>query len=188
MYMSFTHAEPGVFANQFVTDVDWGVAFIPVPGGEVNVRGAQSFSPSSSFLINAAARDIEAVWKVYSELLLDEDFLRGYFEGGFGISIVPWIIETANMPLVYLDNPLLLITEFDSMWPGSPASVNPTAIIIEGQSRWDTYAQIIYANANIERTLADLTNRYNRAYRNGIRQNLIPEIIIPNFNPMQPMR
>ena len=52
MYMSYSHAEPGVYANQFPMDSDkWDCAPIPTAGGKE--LGQQYFSGTSSYLLNA---------------------------------------------------------------------------------------------------------------------------------------
>lgn len=61
MYMSYSHAEPGVYANQFPMDSDkWDCAPIPTVGGKK--LGKQYFSGTSGYLLNAKSENLEKAY------------------------------------------------------------------------------------------------------------------------------
>lgn len=87
MYMSYSHAEPGVYANQFPMDSDkWDCAPIPTVGGKK--LGKQYFSGTSGYLLNAKSENLEKAYQVYHDIFTTEDYLVGYYEGGYGVSII----------------------------------------------------------------------------------------------------
>ena len=184
MYMSWTHAEPGVYASQFPTNEEWGAVQIPVAGG--NVKGAQYYNSTAGVMILSESKVIPAAWKVVSDIFCNLDLLKGYYEEGLGITVVPKVIAVANPAPVFRDNPDMLITPTDKMWPNAPHREDATAVVVEGLNMWDAFMQVIYANADAERTMADLSARYNRAYQAAIQQGLLKPIRNPNFNPMDP--
>lgn len=73
MYMSYSHAEPGVYANQFPMDSDkWDCAPIPTAGGKK--LGKQYFSATSSYLLNAKSENLEKAYKAYHDIFTTEDW------------------------------------------------------------------------------------------------------------------
>ena len=147
MYMSYSHAEPGVYANQFPMDSDkWDCAPIPTVGGKK--LGKQYFSGTSGYLLNAKSENLEKAYQVYHDIFTTEDYLVGYYEGGYGVSIIPTILE--------------------------------------GEDMFKTCESIYYGGADIESTLQDLTDRYNKAYQEAIENGTGYEIKIENYDPMNP--
>ena len=72
MYMSYSHAEPGVYANQFPMDSDkWDCAPIPTVGGKK--LGKQYFSGTSGYLLNAKSENLEKAYQVYHDIFTTED-------------------------------------------------------------------------------------------------------------------
>jgi multiple sugar transport system substrate-binding protein len=181
MYFSYTHAEPGVYANQFPMEEgqDWGCTYIPVPDGKI--VGKSYFTGTPGFLFNAEGKHIEESWKVYKAVLLNQDNLREHFEQGFGISLLPAIIESANMGLKYQENPALLKSENDSLWPRTPEEAYPQGMVIEGMGMYDTIGAIIAGQIEVEKGLQDLTDRYNKALDQGIKSGLCEPIVIPGL-------
>lgn len=185
MYMSYTHAEPGVYKNQFPMEQEWGCVQIPTTGGVVN--GAQNYIPCNGYLFNAESKNLDAAWKVYTAIFANTQNLADYYSAGLGISTVPSAIELASPDAVFTENADLLITETDKIYPKDPATVNPDAVVIEGQDFYSTFAEMIIGDLDIETGLKDLTDRYNKAYRSGIEEGIGQEIKIANFDPMNPM-
>lgn len=96
MYISWTHSEPGVYKDQFPMDASkWDAAPIPTATGKD--VGKQNITFTSAYLINAKSPNAELAFKVYKEIFTSEDFLVGYQEGGYGVSIIPDIVEKANL-------------------------------------------------------------------------------------------
>jgi multiple sugar transport system substrate-binding protein len=186
MYISFTHAEPGVYANQFPMEEEWGVVQIPTVGGEV--KGAQGFVANGGYLFNAESEKLDAAWKVYTSIFMNIDFLVEYYEKGLGISIVPEVVEKAKPAQVYLDNEALLIGTTDSIWPRNPQEANATAFILEGMDTNAAYAAMFYGDEDIESGLKDLQDRYNAALKAAVAEGSLEATTIANFDRMQPTK
>lgn len=184
MYMSFTHAEPGVYVNQFPMEQEWGCVQLPVTGGEV--AGAEHYQPLNGYLFNAESKNLDAAWKVYRAIFTNVDILKEYYEGGYGISTVPAVIEQAKPAQYYLDNPDLLVTDTDKVYPYTPQEANVDGVIVEGQNMYQTMAEMILGDMDINTGLQDLTDRYNKALDAGIAEGSITEVKIDNFDPMNP--
>lgn len=184
MYMSFTHAEPGVYQSQFPMEQEWGCAQLPVTGGKV--VGAESYQPLNGYLFNAKSENLDAAWKVYRAIFSNVDVLKEYYEQGYGISTVPAVIENAKPAQYYIDNPDLLITDTDAVYPQAPHEANVDAMIVEGQNMYETMAEMILGDMDIKSGLQDLTDRYNLALDTGIAEGAGEEIKIDNFDPMHP--
>ena len=188
MYISFTHAEPGVYAKQFPMDSDkWAVADIPtLTGTQV---GAENFQAMNGYCLNAESKNLEDAWTVYRELFADVDLLAGYYSNGLGISLVPAAIEAATPADCYTKNPKLLIEDTDAIWPKTPQESNVDAVVVEGETMYNVFANLIWNNASedeINAALQDLTDRYNAALQQGIDDGIGSEIINSSFDPMAP--
>ncbi len=186
MYMSYSHAEPGVYANQFPMDSDkWDCAPIPTAGGVEN--GKQYFSATSSYVLNAKSENLETAYKVYHDIFTTEDYLIGYYEGGYGVSIIPSVLEKAEPSEDFKNKKWLQIsTDTDALLPKPPHSAFTSGMIVEGEDLYKTCESIYYGGADIESTLQDLTDRYNKAYQEAIENGTGYEIKIENYDPMNP--
>jgi multiple sugar transport system substrate-binding protein len=185
MYFSYTHAEPGVYASQFpMRQEEWGCAQIPVSGG--NPKGLQAFSPLNGYLLNAKSKNLPAAWKVFEDLLGNITVLSDYFDSGFGIPLIPEATAKLRQKPPYQNNPDLLVTSSEGILPKTPYNINPEAVVVEGLNDYNTYAQIIAGTLDVKQGLADLTVRYNRAYRAGISQGTGKEVKLPSYNPLKP--
>lgn len=186
MYMSYSHAEPGVYANQFPMDSDkWDCAPIPTAGGKEN--GKQSFSATSSYVLNAKSENLEKAYKVYHDIFTTEEYLVGYYEGGYGVSIIPSILEKAEPSEDFKNKKWLQInSDTDALFPKPPHSAFTSGMIVEGEDLYKTCESIYYGGADIESTLQDLTDRYNKAYQEAIENGSGYEIKIENYDPMNP--
>ena len=186
MYMSYSHAEPGVYANQFPMDSDkWDCAPIPTVGGKK--LGKQYFSGTSGYLLNAKSENLEKAYQVYHDIFTTEDYLVGYYEGGYGVSIIPTILEKAEPSDDFKNKEWLKINpETDALLPKPPHSAFTSGMIVEGEDMFKTCESIYYGGADIESTLQDLTDRYNKAYQEAIENGTGYEIKIENYDPMNP--
>lgn len=142
MYMSYSHAEPGVYANQFPMDSDkWDCAPIPTAGGKE--LGKQYFSGTSSYLLNAKSENLEKAYKVYHDIFTTEDYLVGYYEGGYGVSIIPAILEKAEPSDDFKNKEWLKINpETDALLPKPPHSAFTSGMIVEGEDMFKTCESI----------------------------------------------
>ena len=186
MYMSYSHAEPGVYANQFPMDSDkWDCAPIPTAGGKE--VGKQYFSATSSYMLNAKSENLEKAYQVYHDIFTTEEYLIGYYEGGYGVSIIPAILEKAEPSDDFKNKEWLKINpETDALLPKPPHSAFTSGMIVEGEDMFKTCESIYYGGADIESTLQDLTDRYNKAYQEAIENGTGYEIKIENYDPMNP--
>ncbi len=185
MYISWTHSEPGVYREQFPMDSEkWDVAPIPTIDGKEN--GKQNITFTSAYLVNAKSDNAELAFKVYKEIFTSEDFLIGYHEGGYGVSIIPSIVEKATLNEEIADKEWLQIQDIDDVLPLTPQEKNPQAVIVEGEDYYKTFESIYYGGADMTSTLAELTERYNKAYKQGVEDGTGTEILIENYDPLNP--
>lgn len=185
MYISWTHAEPGVYKDQFPMDSSkWDAAPIPTAGGKEN--GKQNITFTSAYLLNAKSPNLEKAFKVYKDIFSNEEFLTGYYEGGYGISIVPKVVEKAKLDEEYASKKWLQMSELDGVLPLNPQEKNAQAIVVEGEDYYKTFESIYYGGADPAAALKDLTDRYNKAYQQGITDGLGTEIKIDNYDPLNP--
>lgn len=176
MYISYTHAEPGVYANQFPMEEgqDWGCAALPVQGGKA--IGKSYFNMTPSFLINKDSKNVDAAWKAYHAVLLNVENLKEHFEQGLGISLLPEVIKSANMGEKYKEFPALLKSDNDGLWPLTPESKYSGDFIVEGTSYYDTFASMVFGQTDIKSGLKDLSARYNKALDGALKQGNAPII------------
>lgn len=185
MYISWTHAEPGVYKDQFPMESSkWDAAPIPTAGGKEN--GKQNITFTSAYLLNAKSPNLEKAFKVYKDIFSNEEFLTGYYEGGYGISIVPKVVEKAKLDEEYASKKWLQMSELDGVLPLNPQEKNAQAIVVEGEDYYKTFESIYYGGADPAAALKDLTDRYNKAYQQGITDGLGTEIKIDNYDPLNP--
>lgn len=185
MYISWTHSEPGVYKDQFPMDSDkWNVA--PIPTTDGTELGKQNITFTSAYLLNAKSENAELAFKVYKEIFASEEFLTSYYENGYGVSVIPSIVEKAKLNEQIADKKWLQFQDIDGVLPLNPHEKNPQAVIVEGEDYYKTFESIYYGNAEMESTLKDLTERYNKAYQAGIEDGTGTEIKIPDYDPMNP--
>ena len=186
MYFSYTHAEPGVYANQFPMDSSkWDVAPIPTVGGKRT--GKQYFEGTSAYMFNAQSPNLEKAFQVYKDIFTTEDYLTGYYEGGYGISIIPSILEKANPSDDFKNKQWLQINkDTDALLPKPPHSAFTSGMIVEGEDMFKTAESIYYGGQDAASTLQDLTDRYNKAYQDAIANGTGYEIKIENYDPTNP--
>lgn len=180
MYMSWTHAEPAVYANQFPTKEDWAVADIPTIDG--TVKGSQDIFLSNKWLLmNAKTADKKKAWKVM-ELFYSDEFLAGYHEKGLSIVTVPSAVKIAKTPATIQKNPLIAFQANDQTWPNLPTSVTP-----EGKNWALVMSSIVFGvEKDMNGQLEDLTKRYNAAYDKAKADGKSKQIKIDTFDAANP--
>lgn len=186
MYCSYSHAEPGVYTNQFPMDTEkWDCVPIPTVGNKT--AGKQYYSGTTGYVLNAKSANLDTAFKVYKDLFTNEDYLIGYYEGGYGVSILPSVIEKATPSIDFQNKEWLLInTEFDALLPKPPHTAFASGMIVEGEDLYKTCESIYYGDADTESTLQDLTDRYNKAYQEAVKNGTGFEVKIEGYNPMNP--
>ena len=186
MYFSYSHAEPGVYANQFPMDsAKWDAVPIPTIGGKE--VGKQNFGATSAYLINAKGANVEKAFQVYKELFTSEDYLRGYYESGCGVSIIPAIVASANPSDDFKNKEWLRINpNIDAIMPKDPSRAFASGVIVEGEDMFKVAESVYYGDADVDQALADLTERYNKAYQEAVKNGSAHEIKWPDYDPMKP--
>lgn len=185
MYISWTHSEPGVYREQFPMDSGkWDAAPIPTSTGVE--AGKQNIKFTSGYLINAKSENVEQAFQVYKDIFTSEDFLVGYYEGGYGVSIIPAVVEKAKLNEEIADKEWLQMQDIDGVLPLTPQEKNVQAVIPEGEDYYKTFESIYYGGADPAKTLQDLTERYNKAYQKGIEDGTGTEVVIENYDPLNP--
>lgn len=184
MYISYIHSEVGVYQKQFPMEDEWGCAEIPTSRGVI--KGAQNYSLNNGYLFNRNSENLEAAWNVYKALFCDLDYLKEYYEMGFGIPVIAKVIENADKDGYKPKYQTMLLGNNDKMWPKTPAEENSEAVVIDGLDFYEVFKDLIFSNKDIGSALAELSERYNNAYKNGINNNIGREIKINEFDPINP--
>ncbi|RXZ81050.1 sugar ABC transporter substrate-binding protein [Paenibacillaceae bacterium] len=173
MYMSFS-TEPGVYKDQFPTEINWAGALAPTLDGQI--KGSSEIVSAGTWIsISASSKHKEAAWKFMEYMYRDEAMVT-YHENGFGISVVPSIAEKAKQPDI---NGMegFLVGEHDSMWPVSP-SVTP-----EGANYGDIFFKYMIDGGDLDAIVQDLNARYNVALEKAVEKGEVTAVPDPNFDP-----
>lgn len=186
MYFSYSAAEPGVYENQFPMDSSkWNAAPIPTVGGKET--GKQAYEGTGAYLLNAKSPNLEKAFKVYKDIFTSEEYQIGYYEGGYGVSIIPSVLEKANPSENYKKKEWLRLNpEYDAILPKPPHSAFTSGMIVEGEDMYKTCESIYYGDADVTSTLQDLTDRYNKAYQDAVANGTGYEIKIDHYDPKNP--
>lgn len=181
MYMSYTHAEPGVYENQFpfIEGQEWGCTYMPTVDGKQD--GGQYFNGTPGFLVNAEGKNIDAAIKAYKAIFLNVDNLTEHFEQGLGISSLPEVINNAEMGQKYKDYEALLKSDKDIIYPKAPHILYPQDFIVDGLDFYNTFAAIIYGQLDLEKGIEDLNKRYNDVNEKLISQGVYERVVNPDF-------
>lgn len=175
MYISLSHAEPGVYQSQFPTEINWNCAPIPAVGGEIKGK-QQLWSGGAQLAVNAGTKNPEESFKVMQFLHSDE-VMSGYYEKGLGTVMIPAVMEKATPPETIKKMPNLELTDNDKNWP-----VLPSKVVVEGKSYLDSFVEVVFGVTDADAAIADLNKRYNEAYDKVISGGAT-RIVYPNFTP-----
>lgn len=173
MYLSFS-TEPGVYKDQFPTEINWGGALAPTLTGEI--KGTSEIVSAGTWIgISANSEHKEAAWK-FMEYLYTDEVMTTYHEKGFGIAVVPSIAEKAKQPDIKgMEG--FLVGENDSMWPVSPA-VTP-----EGANYGDAFFKYMLTGGDLKAIVEDLNKRYNDALAVAVEKGEVTATPDPSFDP-----
>lgn len=177
MYISLTHAEPGVYASQFPTDINWDCAPLPTVDGTVAGKQQLWFGGADIF-INPDTEHPEEAWEVMKFLHSDEN-LGPYHTQGLGTVMIPSAVASAEPPETIAKMPNLAIDENDQNWPPLPAGV-----VVEGKDYYTTVVECIFGITDIDAAIEDLNTRYNAAYDKMVEAGT-ERIVYPNFDPLK---
>lgn len=176
MYMSVSHAEPGVYASQFPTEQNWNCAQIPTISGNVDGK-QQLWFGGSNIGINANTAHPEEAWEVFQFLHSDE-IMADYHSAGLGTVMIPTAVEKATPPAEIEKMPNLEINADDVNYPPLPATV-----VVEGKDYCTVMIECIFGMTDIDKAIEDLNTRYNAAYEKEI-ANGVERIQYPNFTSL----
>lgn len=172
MYLSFS-TEPGVYKDQFPTEINWAGALAPTLTGEI--KGTSEIVSAGTWIgISANSKHKEAAWK-FMEYLYADEVMTTYHEKGFGIAVVPSIAEKAKQPDIKgMEG--FLVGEHDSMWPVSPA-VTP-----EGLNYADAFFKYMLTGGDMKAIVEDLNTRYNDALAQAVEKGEVTATPDPSFD------
>ncbi len=177
MYISISHAEPGVYASQFPTDANWNCAQLPTVNGKVEGK-QQLWFGGSNLGINPATEHPDEAWEVMKFLHSDE-VMGPYRTAGLGTVMIPSAVESAEAPESIEKMPNLAINADDQNWPPLPAGV-----VVEGKDYYTTCVECIFGVTDIDSAIEDLNTRYNAAYDKLV-DGGAERIVYPNFDPLK---
>ena len=149
MYISISHAEPGVYASQFPTDANWNCAQLPTVNGKVEGK-QQLWFGGSNLGINPATEHPDEAWEVMKFLHSDE-VMGPYHTAGLGTVMIPSAVESAEAPESIEKMPNLAINADDQNWPPLPAGV-----VVEGKDYYTTCVECIFGVTDIDSAIEDL--------------------------------
>ncbi|SDE19872.1 multiple sugar transport system substrate-binding protein [Paenibacillus sp. UNCCL117] len=173
MYLSFS-TEPGVYKDQFPTQINWGGALAPTLDGK---RGGTSEIVSAGTWLGLSEKspNKDAAWK-FIQFMYGDDVLTTYHEKGFGIAVVPSIAEKAKQPQVPgMEG--FLVGKLDSLWPVSP-NVTP-----EGINYADAFFKYMLTGGDLDKIVQDLNTRYNAALDKAVQKGDVKIKPDPAFDP-----
>ena len=176
MYISVSHAEPGVYTSQFPTDINWNCAQLPTVTGEVKGK-QQLWFGGSNLAINPATEHPDEAWEVMKFLHSDE-VMGPYHTEGLGTVMIPSAVENVEQPAIIEEMPNLDINEYDQNWPPLPSGV-----IVEGKDYYTVCVECIFGMTDIDSAIEDLNTRYNAAYDKAVAEGA-ERIVYPNFDPL----
>jgi len=185
MYMSYSHAEPGVYSSQFPTEADWDFALLPAKetAGEYLCRQYDAGGPR--FMISTEAKDKEATWEVY-QWLYGEDMLKSQYEAGLSIAAVTKIAESCT-PEAIAKRPLTAKnTATDSSLPDSGLVAG---IAVEGEDYNSVFAGHILGvpgYEDLDALCADLNERYNAALKRGLEDGTVTAWVLKDVDLSDP--
>ena len=175
MYISVSHAEPGVYTSQFPTDINWDCAQLPTVNGEIEGKQKLWFG-GNNWAINANAAHPDEAWEVM-EFFHSDEVMGPYYTKGLGTVMIRTAIENVEPPETIAKMPNLAINEDDQNWPPLPLNVS-----VEGKDYSTVCVECIFGMTDIDEAIEDLNTRYNAAYDKSI-ENGEERIIYPNFDP-----
>jgi len=176
MYLSFS-SEPGVYKNQFPAKIEWAGA--PVPTIDGTIKGAAPLLGGQWLAISSKSPNKDQAWK-FMEYMYSQEVLQKHHEGGFGISMVPSVIDVAKAPEINgIDG--FIPTKHEGIWPVAPI------IAVEGMNFNDAFFKYMITGGDFGAIVKDLNTRYNASLDAAIKNDGIKAEPNPDFDPMKLM-
>lgn len=179
MYIS-GNWEPGVYAQQFPTDINW--AAVPVPTYDGVRRGTTWVRAGRWQFISSQTDNVDAAWQVF-EWFHSAELLREYHERGYGFTVVPATVEEAADPDIAGVEYFRIDSSIEGPWPLAPHELG---LVVEGPSYYDVIASYMVGTVGLDTAIADLDARYNAAVARAIASGDLDAVVIPDFDPMNP--
>lgn len=168
--------EAGVFTDQFPCSFDWGVAELPTMEGEV--KGALNCTPNFGWAMLTSCKDKAAGWKVI-EYFGSEEFLKGYFEGGYSAPLGSYMAGKIDASKAGRLADFAL-QPYEDVYPAVPA------VTVEGDDYAITMWNVVLGNLSASDAVADLNTRYNAALESGLANGSCQRLTIENFDKLHP--
>lgn len=168
--------EARVFTEQFPCNFEWGVAELPTMDG--NVKGALNCTPNFGFTMLTSSKNKDASWKVIS-YFSSEDFLKGYFEGGYSAPLSKYMESKIDSSKVGRLADFAL-KDYEDVYP------MPPAITVEGDNYGKVFWNVILGNIPADDAINDLNARYNAALESAISSGSSKRLVIEDFDPLHP--
>lgn len=168
--------EAGVFTDQFPCSFDWGVAELPTMDGQV--KGALNCTPNFGWAMLTSCKDKAAGWKVI-EFFGSEEFLKGYFEGGYSAPLGSYMAGKIDASKAGRLADFAL-QSYEDVYPAVPA------VTVEGDDYAITMWNVVLGNISAADAVADLNTRYNAALESGLANGSCQRLTIENFDKLHP--
>ncbi|MFH1008998.1 MAG: extracellular solute-binding protein [Candidatus Latescibacterota bacterium] len=170
---------PGVFVGQFQSDVDFGVADLPVP--DEGRKGLAPLMFSTQFSISSRCEHPEEAWQVIRYTMSDA-YLTEMVRAGKNLSSVPAIHTPENVSLAKGMAECSDLT-FHKLYPPPPEEL----LRLEGPPFNDVAAGIINRQLDRDEALMDLDRRLNEALGRAVSEGklALEDFMIPDFDPMK---
>lgn len=168
--------EAGVFTDQFPCAFDWGVAELPTVTGEV--KAALSCSPNAGYVMLSTSQNKDKAWEVI-KYFSGEEFLKGYFEGGYSIALSDYmtgVVDTGNVGKLSE----FVLQDYEDVYPAPPA------ITVEGDDYGVVFWNVILGYTTADAAIEDLNTRYNAALESGLKNGTCRRVVIADFDPLNP--
>lgn len=168
--------EVGVLTTQFPAKMEWDAADLPTMDGEI--KGAVGYVVNGGYQMVSTSKHPEETMRVI-EFLSSDEFLIGYYEGGFGQPITERLAALVDNSKIG-KMAQFGIQEFDSIYPKIPA-VTP-----EGEFYETALWNLIWTKDDLPSALKKLTDSYNTAYDREVGMGKLKRLTVPNFDIMNP--
>ncbi|MFD0693372.1 ABC transporter substrate-binding protein [Paenibacillus sp. GCM10027628] len=175
MYLNHS-GEPGVYKDQFPTQIHWAAAMPPTSDGTIN--GAIQVVGGSYIGISNDSPNKDKAWK-FMAYVYGLDLQKEYYENGYGVSLIPAVISSAKKPQI---NGIegFLPTKYDAIYPADPTS--PAESKLEGAKFTEAFIKYMLNGGDLNQIITDLNTRYNASLDKAKSAGLTNIEADPNFD------
>lgn len=175
--MYFNHSgEPGVYKEQFPTEIDWAAAQPPTEDG--TIKGAVQIVGGSYIGISNDSANKDAAWK-FMEYVYSLDLQTAYYENGYGVSLIPAVLEKGKKPEIKgIEG--FLPKKYDALYPANPTVATESQV--EGSKWAEEFSKFVLAGGDVDKVITDLNTRYNDALKKARESGLTTIEADPSFS------